>query len=142
MSLTLPEDVEAVVEVAVRLATAIAGVAAVGLVGSYARGAAGPTSDIDFVVLTDRPQALLESDDWFRLFDPHAELIRSEDFGAIQERRLRLPRGLVVDVGIGRPSWAAVNPVDPGTRRVVSDGLAVLYDPRDLLGGLALAVAN
>lgn len=67
-----------------------------GLVGSYAMDAAGPTSDVDVVVLTDDPAAMLNSGDWFRLFDAHAELIRSGDFGAIQERRLRLPRGLVV----------------------------------------------
>lgn len=140
--LTLPEDVQAVLDVATRLGTAIDHVAAVGLVGSYARGDAGLTSDVDLVVLTDSPEALLESDDWFGLFNPHAELIRTGDFGAIQERRLRLPQGLVVETGIGRTTWAAVDPVDPGTRRVVSDGLVVLYDPHDLLSGLALAVTS
>ena len=142
MSPTFPDDVQAVVDVASRLGTPIRHVAAVGLVGSYARGTARPASDVDLIVLTGSPEALLRSDDWFHLFDPAAELVRVEDFGAIQERRLRLPRGLVVDVGIGRPSWAAVDPVDAGTRRVVSDGLAVLYDPINLLGALMLAVPS
>lgn len=139
---TLPGNVQAVLDVATRLGTRIQHIVAVGLVGSYARGAAGPTSDVDLVVLTNSPEALLESDDWFCLFDPHAKLIRTGAFGAIQERRLRLPQGLVVEIGIGRTTWAAVDLVDPGTRRVVSDGLVILYDPSDLLSGLALAVIS
>ena len=138
VSLTLPEDVQAALDVATRFGTAIEGVAAVALVGSHARRATEPTSDVDLVVLIDSPETMLESNDWFRLFDPHAELIRTGDFGAIHERRLRLPQGLVVEVGIGRTTWAAVDPVDPGTRRVVSDGLVILYDPHDLLNRLAL----
>jgi hypothetical protein len=44
-----------------------------------------------------------------------------------------MPGGLEVDVGVGRPSWASIAPVDRGTRRVATDGLIPLYDPAQLL---------
>lgn len=84
---------------------------------------------------------MLESNEWFALFDPRAELVRSSDFGAIQERRLRLANQLVVEVGVAGPSWAAVGPVDVGTRRVVHDGMVALCDPDGLLDALMLAVS-
>jgi predicted nucleotidyltransferase len=87
VSLTLPEDVQAVLDVATRLGTAVEGVAAVALVGSYARGAPKPTSDVDLVVLIDSPETLLESTDWLRLFNPRAEVIRTGDFGVRRDRR-------------------------------------------------------
>lgn len=111
-------------------------VAAVALVGSWARGAERPDSDLDLVVLTDDPAGYLERDDWVEELQPGAELVATRDWGTIVERRIRLPSGLEVEVGIGRPSWADTSPVDPGTRRVVRDGMQALYDPRGLLAAL------
>ena len=34
------------------------------------------------------------------------------------------------------PSWVATDPVDEGTRRVVTDGVSVVYDPKGLLARL------
>jgi hypothetical protein len=59
--------------------------------------------------------------------------------GAVIERRLALASGLEVELGIGSPSWAATEPVDPGTRKVVIDWMRALYDPEDLLATLAAA---
>ncbi|MEU5837179.1 hypothetical protein ABZ820_26400 [Streptomyces diacarni] len=56
--------------------------------------------------------------------------------GGIRERRFTARSGLEVEFGIGAPSWAATQPVDPGTRRVVGDGALVLYDPVGLLAEL------
>jgi predicted nucleotidyltransferase len=114
-------------------------IVAVALVGSWARGAAGPDSDIDVVVLTDDPAAYLERDDWVEELAPGARLVRTGDWIAIVERRLRLASGLEVEVGIGRPSWAGISPVDPGTQRVVRDGMRPLYDPRGVLATLGSA---
>ncbi len=63
----LPDLVQIAIDVAKRLGANFPGVVAVGLVGSYARDTAGPTSDVDLVVLTDDPAAMLGSGDWFRL---------------------------------------------------------------------------
>ena len=137
----LPAHVLAVLDAARMLAVEKPDVVAIALVGSWGRGAGRPDSDVDLVVLTHRPTPLLETDDWYQVFGPQAVLVRSADFGAIQERRLRLPGGLEVEIGVGSPSWADSDPVDPGTRRVVLDGLVPLYDPAHLLAGLIPAVA-
>jgi uncharacterized protein len=138
----LPSEIRSVVAATLRLAGDKPGIVAVALVGSWARGSGRPDSDVDLVLLTTAPEELLGTDDWFTAIDPLARLIRADDFGAIQERRLRLPSGLEVEVGIGEPSWAATTPVDQGTRRVVDDGLVILHDPQSLLAGLAAVVAS
>jgi len=79
---------------------------------------------------------------WFSAFGEAAELIRSSDFDTIQERRLRLQDGLVVEVAIGAPEWASTEPVDHGTARVVGDGFVPLYDPRGVLTALLNAVSR
>ena len=101
-------------------------VRAVALVGSYARGAERMASDVDLLVLSDTPESL-EDAAWFRQLRPGARLIRSEAWGPVCERRFRLASGLIVELGIAPSSWAEV-PLDPGTRRVLSDGYRVLFD--------------
>jgi hypothetical protein len=89
------------------------------------------------VLLTEKPSAYIEHDDW--LEELGARPLRTRSWGAITERRFALPSGLEVDVGVGTPGWAATDPLDPGTRRVVTDGLRVLHDPDRLLAGLIAA---
>ena len=108
---------ESLLERAASWASTRGDVAALALVGSWARGAPRADSDVDLVLLTVDPPAYVEHEDWIQVLAPGAELVRTGDWGAIVERRLRLPSGLEVEVGIGRPSWAEVTPVDPGTRR-------------------------
>jgi Nucleotidyltransferase domain len=114
-------------------------VAAVALVGSWARAEEEAGSDVDLVVLTDAPALYTDEEDRVGGLAPGAALIQTRDWGAIVERRLRLPSGLEVEVGIGRPTWAARTPVDPGTLGVVRDGLRVVFDPRGLLAALQAA---
>jgi GrpB-like predicted nucleotidyltransferase (UPF0157 family)/predicted nucleotidyltransferase len=116
-------------------------VRAVALVGSWVRGATRADSDVDLVVLTDHPEAFTNDDAWVSAF-PGAALDKRGDWGAITERRVRLMSGLEVEFGIGRSSWAATNPVDPGTRRVVTDGMQILHDPEGLLEHLAKSVGS
>lgn len=105
---------------------------AVALVGSYARGTPTDQSDIDLVMLTTNPDEYIQQDNWvdeLHIGDP----IVTKDWGAITERRLRRGDGLEIEVGIGIPEWASLDPIDPGTRKVVTDGLRPLHDPDDLL---------
>ena len=133
-------EVEALLDGARAWAAERPDVAAVALVGSWARGAPGRGSDVDLVVLTSDPSVYTEREDWIEGLAPGGELVRTEDWVAIVERRLRLPSGLEVEVGIGHPSWADAAPVDPGTLRVVRDGLRVVYDRDRLLAGLIAAL--
>jgi predicted nucleotidyltransferase len=135
-------EVEALLDRAAGWARARPDVVALALVGSWARGAERPDSDVDLVVLTDDPAAYLEHDEWVEALAPGAELVRTGDWVAIVERRLRLSSGLEVEVGIGRTSWAEAHPVDPGTKRVVRDGMRPLYDPCGVLAALQRAVRS
>ncbi|WP_256638685.1 nucleotidyltransferase domain-containing protein [Streptomyces murinus] len=133
------------------------------LVGSYARGAARPDSDVDVVLLTADPAPYLtdaaesdtaESDtaefdiaesDIAESGGPWTgwagelglgRLVRTRVWGPLTERRYTLVPGLEVEFGIGGPRWARTDPVDPGTRRVVAEGARTLYDPRRVLAEL------
>lgn len=110
-------------------------VVAVGVVGSWARDDARMDSDVDIVVLTEDRAPYLEDEAWVSEVGGGA-LVRTRRWGATTERRFRLPSGLEVELGLAHPSWANIDPVDGGTRRVVTDGMSVLYDPEGLLARL------
>jgi uncharacterized protein len=111
------------------------------LVGSWARGAAQQRSDVDLILLSDTPGNYIERDDWIGDLGG-TRLLRTQRWGAITERRFSLPGGTEVDMGIGSPDWASVDPVDPGTRRVVTDGMRVLVDPGGVLRRLLAACTD
>lgn len=104
----------------------------VALVGSYARDQPRLGSDVDIVMLVADPAPYTVDESWFCSVRPGAELIRSATWGVLAERRFRLPSGLHVEMGIVGRDWARV-PLDPGTRRVLSDGHRLLIDPHGTL---------
>jgi len=110
-------------------------IAAVALVDSWARDAAGRDSDVDLVVLADRPRQLLDDPIWPRELGART-VLPPVSRGVLVERRLVLADGLELDVGIAPTVWAAADPIDEGTRRVVDDGLRILYDRDGLLAAL------
>lgn len=101
------------------------------LVGSNARNAAGPDSDIDLSILCKDPDGLLLITRWITLFGQARE-IYLEDYGPTRSLRVFYKDGLEVEFGIADPSWVSL-PLDPGTRGVLADGARVLYDPLGLL---------
>ncbi len=113
-------------------------VVAVVLVGSWAHGHATMDSDLDLVVLTAKKDLYLGDISWLRDLGG-LRIVRTQEWGPTAERRFALASGLEVEVGIAQASWAATDPVDPGTRRVVRDGMSILYDPGGLLERLAKA---
>jgi hypothetical protein len=117
-------------------------VGALALVGSHARGPARSDSDVDLVLLTEMPALYTEQIDWAEELAPGAMVVHTGDWGAIVERRLRLPDGLEIEVGIGRASWAATEPLDQGTYHVVRGGFRALHDPQGLLAALGAATAG
>ena len=104
------------------------------LVGSYARNAARPDSDVDLVVLTS-DLARYADNSWAEEL-ALGELTRVQAWGPITERRFVTASGLEVEINIGSPEWARLDPVDSGTRRVVTDGARPLHDPTGALAEL------
>lgn len=114
---------------------------AIALVGSWAYDAPDADSDVDVVLLSSEPSRYVEREDWLEDIAA-ASLVRTQSWGAITERRFALLSGLELELGIGAPSWAAVDPVDAGTRQVVSDGIRVLYDRDGMLAALVARLAE
>jgi uncharacterized protein len=101
------------------------------LVGSYARDAARPDSDLDLVLLTA---------DGLRADELNlGELVIVRSWGPLTERRFRTGTGLEIELNVGPVAWAHVTPVDPGTHRVMTDGARILHDPEGVLATLQLA---
>ena len=113
--------------------------AAVVLVGSCARGANTDESDVDLVLMTASPPTYLQDHDWLREFGSVME-VRDEDWGMVQSKRVFYKDGLEVEFGITTPQWAAIDPTDEGTRRVISDGAQIICDPHGILAALIAAV--
>jgi nucleotidyltransferase-like protein len=114
---------------------------ALALVGSWARGSAAPTSDVDLICLTGDIRLYTVGSEWMTGLDA-VELVHTRGWGVLTELRLRMPAGLEVDLGIASSTWAAIDPVDLGTVRVVRDGLVPLHDPNRRLAELVAAVAR
>jgi predicted nucleotidyltransferase len=138
----LPEsrrhDVEELLTRATEWAAQQDDVRALLLVGSWARGNPRLDSDVDLILLTEHIERYLDATELVRALGAE-QVVREQNWGAIEKRRLRPVSGLEVEVGIGEPSWASIQRIDEGTRRVVTDGARVLYDPDGLIGRLLLA---
>lgn len=141
MSSAQGEEVGNLIEGLILWAEGRADVRAVALVGSWARGEAGPASDVDLVVLTTDPNSYAGGGDWLDAFED-ARVEGTEDWGALTARRLVYPSGMEVEVGVGEPAWAATDPLDQGTAELLGRGMRPVYDPDGLLGDLATAFAE
>jgi predicted nucleotidyltransferase len=114
-------------------------VLAVGLVGSWARGAARPDSDVDLVLVVHDAAGYFAFPAWLAGFGSPTDRL-DERRGALRAMRVWFADGPEVEFGFVRPAWCEVDPVDPGVHRVVRDGLIPLYDPDGLLADLMQAV--
>ena len=80
--------VEPFLQALTRWVAARADVVAVGMIGSYARGAARVDSDVDVVILSTRAAAMLE-EDWPSVFG-EVQSRTIEDYGALRSVRVFL----------------------------------------------------
>lgn len=110
----------------------------VAVVGSRARGTARADSDLDLVFLSSDPGRYIRDEEWAH--ELAGEVRAGAHRGALIEQRVKAPWGPELDVGIGSPRWASINPVDPGTERVTREGLRIVHDPEGLLDQLTRAV--
>jgi len=112
-----------------RWAAARPDIAAVLLVGSWARGEAGSGSDVDLVILTEAPGRLLAEQGW--LDDMGAVIsVHEEDWGRVQSLRVIYAPGREVEYGLTDRKWLA-EPLDPGTAAVLRGGVKIVFQRDD-----------
>jgi hypothetical protein len=83
------------------------------------------------VVITSEPERYLASDTWAP--EIGGRVIATRPWGVVTERHLALKSGIELDVAIADRAWAATDPVDEGTLRVVRNGISILHDPEGVL---------
>jgi predicted nucleotidyltransferase len=115
-------------------ASAQPNIEAVALVGSWARESADEESDVDLIILTTQPENYINDSSWSVLFGGVTEC-KVEDWGRCKSLRVFYKDNLEVEYGFALPEWADI-PVDPGTHRVVSNGMKSLFDPKGVLAKL------
>ena len=106
------------------------------VVGSHARGANRPDSDLDLVVITTGKPAMVETQDFPARFGKVAKQ-QTEYYGACTSVRAWYEDGREIEFGIVEPSWMD-QPLDDGTRQVLRDGYEVIADRGGLFCGLEL----
>ena len=104
---------------------------ALALVGSYARNAAKETSDVDLVLITTDSNLYLNDPSWVQQFGTVSKQ-QIEDYGLLISIRTWYTDGREVEYGITDERWAAA-PLEEGTRRVIADGMQILFERRDIL---------
>lgn len=110
------------------------------LVGSYARNEARADSDIDLVLITSQPRDFIDGPEWINIFG----IVRSfkiEEWGLVTSLRVYYEDDLEVEFGLTSSDWTSL-PIDEGTRKVISDGMQILFDKEELLGRALKAVQS
>jgi predicted nucleotidyltransferase len=108
-----------------------AGIHAVALIGSHARKTATEVSDVDLIVVVSPPNLYLKYRQWTSLF---GNVVREqmEHFGKYTSLRVWYDEGLEVEYRFVDESWASL-PVAEDTRKIVSDGMKVMFERKPLL---------
>lgn len=109
-------------------------VVGVALVGSYARDAATQESDVDIMVLTTNVKDYFRNKNWASQFGL-VKKTEVERWGKVETLRAFYEDGRELEFNFSAPDWAGI-PVDPGTHRVVSDGMLILLDSQGILKAL------
>jgi len=86
---------------------------------------------VDLVLITRNPSEFFEKQGWLELFG-QIEKIQIEEYGLITSLRVWYTNGMEVEYGITDARWAA-EPIDEGSREVLSDGAEILFERSPLL---------
>ncbi len=88
----------------------------VAVVGSWARVTPRIDSDLDVVVLARAKGRYVTDDDWITsALGRGAKIVRTQTWGVVTERRVRLSSGLEVEFEFATTTSAVADPVDPGS---------------------------
>ena len=120
---------------------------AAALCGSWARGHARDESDIDIIIIACAPNQLRCKQSWIMELPFERAGFRyvnhqTATYGAVWSAHIELQPSAELELSFAGKTWAALHPIDPGTRDVVADGFKILVDKDGSLGRLILATAN
>ena len=143
----LPADVERLNAVITDWARQRPDITGLAMIGSWASGRARPDSDLDLVLLTDRQSEFRRDRDW-----PDAiawdragfavEGWEDASYGALWSRHIMLVPRAALELSFAGPSWASLDPIEPGTLRIVEEGCRILIDKSGALADLVASVAK
>jgi hypothetical protein len=103
----------------------------IALVGSYARGTAGPGSDLDLIVLTSDPRRYLQDRSWLLQFGPVVRT-QNETWGRVDTVRSTYEPGLEVEYNFAPLEWADV-PLIPVPGAWLKKALGSCLIPKECL---------
>jgi len=111
---------------------------AVALVGSWARGNPRQASDIDLLLLSDRAAEYRRRRKWLTeiKFENAGYRLRSSDsavYGVVWSWHIRLLPAAELELTFANCSWTRIDPVDSGTRCVVTDAFRIVLDKDGIL---------
>ena len=111
---------------------------ALAVVGSWARGTPRQASDIDLLVVSDRASEYRRRGTWLAeiAFETAGYRVRSSDravYGVVWSRHIHLRPTAELELTFANRSWASLDPVDRGTKRVVADAFRIVLDKDGIL---------
>ena len=127
----LPPRIASFVEAVRTWAASYPDVRGLALVGSYARGEPTPESDVDLLFLVEDVDVFLSDMRWTQSFGESSRA-QMETWGDVRSVRVWYRDGPEVEFSVALMDWASL-PLDPGTARLLREGVVLLFDPRGLL---------
>jgi predicted nucleotidyltransferase len=106
-------------------------VRALGLVGSYARDLNQDATDVDLVIIVEDPKKYLTETEWIRGFGVVIAK-EIEEYGKLTSLRVWYESGLEIEYGFTTRDWIKA-PLEKGTKKIINDGLRVLFEKEALL---------
>jgi len=98
----------------------------VALVGSHARDEARVDSDIDLVILCEKPNEYINDTAWTNFFGVVSSS-KLKDWGKLTSVNVWFDDGQEVEFGFTNDSWATF-PLDSGTEKVILNGFKIVWD--------------
>ena len=117
---------------------------ALAVLGSWARGTARTDLDVDLLFIAREPQAYRYDELWLaEIRWPEGYVIdwQDVDYGLVWSRHVRLVPEREIEFGFCAPSWAATDPLDIDTAKIVANGFLVLLDKTRILEHLLAVTA-
>lgn len=120
---------------------------AMALIGSWARGDAHQTSDIDLLLLSDCAHEYRRRQEWITEIDFESTgyrvaSLQDTSYGVVWSCHIALLPPGKVELTFAPHTWARTDTVDAGTLRVVKDAFRIIFDKDEMLAKLVAIVMS